>query len=140
MIQNLREYGYGMTLNSAYGFWCGWLSGSAILAGAKLTLITNPEVRVSELLGHIGTPSFRRELAVGLAVYLCVKAIFSAIVDEPDTFSWRILLPDVAGIALGSLAASKLTHRVYHYVLYPMCVLTIAIIAYEIFKQDDTDI
>lgn len=136
MMQDLREYCYDLGYSSAYGFWCGWLGGSTILAGGKIwTLITNSEVKVSQLLGHIGTPSFRRELAVGITVYIFTIAIFELLSEKADIDLEITFLPTAVAIALASLAASKLTHRYYHYVLYPMCVLSIGIIANEIFNQ-----
>ena len=93
------------------------MGGGALIAGGKLwTLMTDSSVKVSTLLGHIGTPHFRRQLAVGLAVSCVSFKVFEYISIkkqmDPETLSGKIYLVFATGVtaALGSFTASKVTH------------------------------
>lgn len=113
-------------------FWCGWLGGSAIIAGGKAwTLLVNPHKKVTDLLGHIGTPGFRRELAVGVAVYTVARVCFSVLENKlqltPDSLIEKMYAVITGGvsIAAGCVIATKITHSSYHYLSYLMIAVIV---------------
>ena len=68
---------------STFGFGCGWLAGTATIAAGKIyTILLAPEKRVSELLGHYGKSSFRRELCVAGTMAFCAREIFRILAER----------------------------------------------------------
>ncbi len=128
------------TINTTVGgFWSGWLGGSTILAGGKIwTMLFDPKKKVSGLLGHIGTPGFRRELAVGMAVYALTSCIFAVLAEHlkiksaSATLVYSVLTQTIS-IAIASLSATAITYVGYHYVLYVVSAISIAIVVKGIF-------
>lgn len=131
---------YETVYKTVGGFWSGWLGGTTVLAAGKLwTLVFSPAKTTTELLGHIGTPLFRRELAVGLAVYALSSTLFALIGDKlslnPNTLSGRVytVLTHAISIALASAAAASITSFSYQCMFYTAVALGVAILAKEIY-------
>ena len=138
---------YGASWNAVLGFWSGWIGGGALIAGGKLwTLMTDPQVKVSTLLGYIGTPAFRRQLAVGTAVACVTIVIFEYICTksqiERDSLSGKIftMFAVAATAALGSFAAHAITHSRYILVLYSITTLSVILLSSEFYQRFDTHI
>lgn len=79
-MTSIKKAIYDGASTTVVGFAEGWIACTSLIVGGKLwTLLTDPTVKVSTLMGHIGTPACRRELAVGIAVYSLINYV-----------SWRI--------------------------------------------------
>ncbi len=139
---NIQKFGYESSWSAVLGFWSGFLGGTAIIAGGKLwTLMTDSSVKVSTLLGHIGTPNFRRQLAVGLAVSCVSFKIFEYIHIKKqidfESLSGKIynIIATAVAVALGSFAASKVTHAGYRIVLYSTCALSAILLISDFYQR-----
>jgi hypothetical protein len=139
---NIKDLGYESSWAAVTGFWGGWVGAGALIAGGKLwTLMTDPQLKVSTLLGHIGTPSFRRQLAVGAAVSCVAFVIFEYVYSknqmEKNNLTGRIRTysSTAAACALGSFAGASVTHAGYKLVLYSICGLTVTLLLSDFYRH-----
>lgn len=122
--------------NGCIGFGAGYGMGTLIIEGGKFycKVFTNSDMRVSDVLRHIGTPAFRRQAAVGWSVFLAVDACFQLLkpklsIQKPLASNlYKISTLSISG-ALAVLAANSTTHSSYHYTLFGVIVVSIMMIA-----------
>jgi spore maturation protein SpmB len=113
------------------GMCSGFLGVTAVMAGGKLwTSMNNPHQKVSNLLGTIGTPEFRRQAAVGLGVQSITSSIFYMLVKDIEeklgsntnasNIKNRIKTVIILALsgALGVVAAAATTHENYRKTQY----------------------
>jgi hypothetical protein len=100
----------------AIEFYKGWLAGVAIIAGGKVwTHLFCQTKTVPALLGHIGTPIFRQQLAV----FILVSSIFWYISDKfidrlnPNLETPIRVFRHMTSTAIGSLAAATTSTSTY---------------------------
>lgn len=142
---SIRNSCYDGAWAAVEGFAGGWLAGTALIAGGKLwTVMTDPAVKVSALMGHIGQPSFRRELAVGIAVFYLAHSVLYDISKElpllkdnlGNNLKGRVfsIIRATMSLALGALAASAVTAENYRpFALYPVCLLAVGLAITELY-------
>lgn len=114
------------TLNkTAEGFAAGWLTGTAIICSGKIwSVLINSQVKVSKLIGYIGKPVFRRQLAVGFAVFSLTQSLFQQLVPSlnSDSSSLKLRVSRIStqafSVILGVTAAAMTTHFGYHVIAY----------------------
>lgn len=104
-----------ITTNSALGFAAGWLAGSAVIATGKAYIVlTSSQHSVHHLLGHCGTPSFRRELAIAGTFYAFAATLVHLIgknLNRP--VRQRHFLANAIALPLAFLAGNLITHNAY---------------------------
>lgn len=129
---------YAPGLNGVRSFWAGFLGGSALIAAGKLWSVLTNQAKVSELLGHLGTPLFRRQLATGAAVYGFSIVMFNLIGQKyglmnDGTLSGNIFIISTRAVAgaLGCGAAVAIPYSGYQTLFYTVSILTVlATLAY----------
>jgi hypothetical protein len=144
---DFKQLSYNTGWTTVQGFWSGWLAASAVIAAGKVwTVLSHSELTTSQVLGHIGTPSFRRELAVGLAVYTLTTYIFKQLGGQNLVSSEGLadkispILPTAIGGAFACFIASTVTQTNYKYWQYSMIALSILLIGHEIFNRNIEEI
>ncbi len=138
----INDYVKRAAFSTVSSFWVGLLGGTAIQAGGKLwTVFVNPAQNATKLLGHIATPVFQRQLAVGFCVYgLCVKLfLFLGVKICPDWSGLKgrgyIILTNAISIAIASAAATLILPLHYDYMLGFMTIVTAAYLGKKIFDK-----
>jgi hypothetical protein len=132
MKMKLGKLCYTSGWETVVGFWGGWLGGSALIGGGKLwTLLTKSDRKVSDLLGHVGKPAFRRQLAVGAAIACLCSRLLRLLSSENAKFNQAslshktfVMISISLSLATGSFCASQLSHTAYRVILYSMIALT----------------
>lgn len=125
---------YTTVNTTVQGFWTGWAAGTSLIAGGKMWCVFfDPKESVSGLLGHIGKPSFRRELAIAVAVYSFTQIIFTSLSEwlsiNPESLTgkcYRFTARSLS-IAGGALAATNIDHSLYHAIEYTAAGFLVAI-------------
>ena len=107
---------------TATNFGRGYVAATAIIGGGKLwTILFDPQKKVHDLLGHVGTPEFRRQLAVGLGVNaLCNSILTIANVKLLDGKPYEFVAQVIPVISCGlaSLVACRMSHNDYLKIKY----------------------
>ena len=133
---------YNVGCSTAQQFWIGWMSGSLLIGGGKLwTILFDPQVRVSTLMGHIGTPLFRRQLAVGLATYALTSRVFESLREKlsisPQSISGKIyfITTNVISVSLGCALGMAVNHAAYHGIFVSIALFSIISALYYLKQQ-----
>jgi hypothetical protein len=118
---------------SLHNFWTGFGGVSLVMAGGKAwTVLMEPSQTVSGLLGYVGTPVFRREMAVGVLVYATAALILHNLTNNlvnptKGTLKQRVItiLNCSIATAAGIGAAISVSPVAYHYIFAAVAVATI---------------
>lgn len=138
------EVGRRLIGASVAGLTMGYLAGSGLMCGGRLWIwIKDSKQKVSEVMGHIGTTTYRRQLSVGLSVGFVGLQTFMMIgnggVIQKAPFGPLKSLGMFSGLCLtvivGSLAAKQVTHHNYLTFVKSAISLGVAPMVYDLYKK-----
>lgn len=136
-LQNLRLATHDYVMSSCKGWLAGYLTGTAILAGGKAwTVLVSSNQSVHHLLGHYGTPSFRRQLAITGVAYMLAKCVVYKIghaLKKPQ--KQKVIFSLLIGGSLGFAIGGTATHQMYRGISYGLGALVAADFAIGLFAR-----